>query len=125
MLDLVQEVGGAAVLRCWSATNHDNLVRLQWTRLHNDTYSTSMASLLAAKTKQDESETPESLPWDVEPVNRTLRVKALPKDGSLQITDATVGDSGRYECQGYVESPVDGGEKLVFTDLTNLTVGCK
>lgn len=121
VLDLGQKIGGDTVLRCWSAPKHKGLTRLTWTKQYNDTFSTPIASVPVTPTKPGESL--QLLPLEVKPVNGTTRVTAMLEDGSLQITNAVVGDSGTYMCQGYIDSPIEGGEILVFTDLTNLTVG--
>ena len=117
-----EEVGSDAVLRCWSATEHNNVAHLEWTRLH-DNHTSSLAILTASETKLDES--PQSARWVVESMNRSTKVKAMPEDGSLHITDVVTDDSGKYQCQGYAASSTSGGVHLAFTDLTNLVVGCK
>jgi len=82
---------------------------LTWMKQYNDTFQIPIVSL--ANTTE------------VKHFNGTTLMTAGP-DGRLQITNAVVADSGKYVCRGYINSP-DGGEKLVFSDSSTLTVGSK
>ena len=114
-----EEIGSHAELRCGSATDHDNVARLEWTRL-DDNDTSPLAILTASETLLDVPR--QSARWVVKLLNQSSRVKASPLDGSLHISDVVTHDSGQYQCQGYTTS---GGVQLAFTHLTNLLVGCK
>ena len=82
---------------------------MTWIKQYNDTVTIPLVSL--ANTTE------------VKHLNGTTLMTAGP-DGSLQITNAVVADSGIYVCRGFINAP-DGEEKLVFSDSTSLIVGSK
>ena len=107
-MKLGRKIGDEAVLRCWSAEDHEG-VRMTWIKQYNDTFQILIVSL--ANTTE------------VKHLNGTTVMTAGP-GGKLQITNAVVADSGKYVCRGYINAP-EGGEKLVFSDSTTLIVGSK